>query len=87
MQQAQEADGFLLMGDFNMRDIGNETNERLDKTYTDLWQAVHGPIDPSRGDAFTFDLRTNSTAKIISDRVSAIKRTTGQSASASDSPK
>lgn len=73
-----QADGHLLLGDFNMRDVDREGNERLDETYVDLWQAAHGPIEPGRADGFTFDLAKNDTARLISTRVTAIKRTTGR---------
>ena len=77
MQEAHQADAYLFLGDFNMRDIEKESNERLDANYVDLWQAVHGPIEPGHSDGFTFDLARNPTARQISDRVTAIKRTTG----------
>jgi hypothetical protein len=77
MQEAHEADGYLLLGDLNMRSIEKEANERLDTTYVDLWQAVHGPIEPGLSDGFTFDLARNTTARTISERVTAIKRTIG----------
>jgi hypothetical protein len=77
MQEAHQADAYLFLGDFNMRDIEKESNERLDANYVDLWQAVHGPIEPGHSDGFTFDLARNPTARQISERVTAIKRTTG----------
>lgn len=77
MQEAHQADAYLFLGDLNMRDIEKESNERLDANYVDLWQAVHGPIEPGHSDGFTFDLARNPTARQISERVTAIKRTTG----------
>lgn len=78
LQLAHEADAYFLLGDFNMRDIDNETNDQLEEAYVDLWLATHGPIDPSsRGGSYTFDLSTNATAKCISDKVTAIKKTVG----------
>lgn len=79
MQEAHQADAYLFLGDFNMRDVEKENNERLDANYVDLWQAVHGPIEPGHSDGFTFDLARNPTARQISERVTAIKRTTGYS--------
>jgi len=62
-------DGFLI-GDFNFKDIENETNQELQKNFVDIWEYLH-PKDSG----LTFDLEKNSMAKVISDVVSVVKGT------------
>ena len=63
------------------RDVVNERNLRLEENYVDLWKEFHGlktdqPM-PEGHKGYTYDLEINTTAKCVSDIVSAIKKTQG----------
>jgi len=76
-------DDGIILGDFNMRDVGHERNLKLEENYADLWKVFHGiPAEerlPEGQEGFTYNLEVNKLAKVISDIVSAIKGTGGYS--------
>jgi len=73
-------DDMIVLGDFNFKDEDNETHKELEDEYTDVWQKLHGrSTDEMQRNGFTYNLETNSLAKIISDTVESIRKTPGHS--------